>query len=98
VRDVLHFKSGKRVSTYQAADGAGIDRLYAQAADNNTMDEDTLKTRFLSLIRAVLAGDGKITYSKSSCRNRAFTYSSMSPSYVDPLAGPKAPAAPKLKK
>ena len=62
------------------------------------MDEDGLKTRLLAFIRTILAGDGKITYAKSACRNRTITFSTLSPSSVDPLPGPKAPPAPKLKR
>jgi hypothetical protein len=98
VRDILRFKSGKRVSVYSEIflqrdelgmqhplmDPAGLQRLFFQFNDNPTHSEEKLKENLLELIREILNNEGRIAYNKGSCRNRAYVFSTAFPSYLNP--------------
>jgi hypothetical protein len=87
VRDVKQIASGKRAQLYAPklvdANATGMKRLY-HIVDRNTMDEDALKKRFLTLIGMILRGDGRIHYQKGACRNREAHYKTDRPTYFNP--------------
>lgn len=92
VRDVLRYQSGGRVFAYNEMmytigvnQGGGIQRLYQQASDGHAMDEPTLKTNLLNLIRQILSGEGGVFYAGGTCRNRDLNFSTNDPSFIDPL-------------
>lgn len=91
VRDILRFQSNKRVSVYTWSGGAGIERLYHQQVDGHDQSESHLKKNLLELLREILNGEGIITYSKGSCRNRARAYSTTFPSYIQPRSTDRSP-------
>jgi len=95
VRDILRFESGKRVFVYSNWDlndrtkpvpyeASGIDRLYRQNVDHHLQTEERLKANLLELIREILKGEGRVHYSKGTCRSRAAVFSTRFPSFIQP--------------
>ncbi len=94
VRDILHFKSGKRVSVYSEwylglGSYPGHEKLLTQNIDEHGFSEDTIKAGLLELIREILAGEGTTHYRQGACRNRSLNFSSVNPSYIQPVISPK---------
>ncbi len=87
VRDLQRISSGKAATLYRAAplNSTGLSRIYdigpIDSRDNN---ETTLKANLLEMIRMILAGEGRIHYSKGACRNRAEHFLTDKPSYINP--------------
>jgi len=63
----------------------GIEDLFRQNADGYKTSELTLKQNLLELIREILAGEGKVSYAKDACRNRARHYATEHPNYINPF-------------
>jgi hypothetical protein len=89
VRDVLRYKSGKRVTVYsehglKERPAKGLARLWAQAEDGYAQDEAGLKRRLLRLIQTILSGEGGVFYPEDLCPSRASHYKPNRPSYINP--------------
>jgi hypothetical protein len=94
VRDILHFKSGKRVSVYSEwylglGKYPNYEKLFTQHIDEHGFNEDTVKAALLELIREILAGEGTIHYRQGTCRNRNLNFSTENPNYIQPIKSPK---------
>lgn len=91
VRDILRFKSGKRVSTYTPPGFGtggieGLNRLFEQFVDGHDQTELALKMQLLELIREILAGEGRVQFAEGVCQNRARHYATRNPNYINPYA------------
>ena len=81
VRDILRAKSGKPWHGYSALGGQLFD---IGTLDRHEFTEEKLKDSLLIMIRTILAGEGRIFYSKGSCRNRHLTFLTRFPTYINP--------------
>jgi hypothetical protein len=86
VRDILHFKSKQRISAYTPNDEEGLSRIFHELVDGHDNSVLHLKKNLLELIREIVNGEGVITYNKGSCRNRALTFGSAHPNYMQPMS------------
>lgn len=97
VRDYLRFKSGQSwigYIPYEANVGAtffGKRSLFIRI-DSHDFTEDGLRAALLEMIRMILNREGRIYYSKNSCRNRKFEFETRNATYVNPFQYVTAPS------
>jgi hypothetical protein len=87
VRDILKISSGEPAIRYVrgAPAGSGVERLYQNAPVKYVApNENGLKADLLEMIRTILAGKGRIYFSKGACRNREVHFSSPKHDYMNP--------------
>jgi hypothetical protein len=87
IRDIQRFSSGMPGIRYVRGEpsGKGIDRIFSSGnIDGKINNEQVLKGALLEMIRTILAGEGRIFYSKNTCRNRTEHFLSDKPTYMNP--------------
>lgn len=90
IRDLIRSKTKKLWHGYtpiqRSKDEEGFNNqlFFEDEIDGNEFSESALKTKLIKMIQMILNNEGRINYSKNSCRNRALAFKTQFPTYINP--------------
>jgi len=90
IRDLIRYKTNKLWHGYTVFEriknekGFQNQLFFDLGIDGNEFSENVLKRNLLKMIQMILNREGRIYYSKNSCRNRDLAFKTKFPTYINP--------------